>query len=117
MANRDLIAKSMSEAELLANVIDAAQKLGFMVAHFRPAKTAQGWRTAVQGDGKGFPDLVIANGKHVVFAELKSSKGRVETPQREWLDATQVGYQCQSFLWRPEHWMSGEIESILTVMS
>jgi hypothetical protein len=117
MSNRDLIAKSMSEAELQANVIDAARKLGWRIAHFRPAKTEKGWRTPVEADGKGFPDLVLANGKTVVFAELKSQKGRVEPEQWAWIDALMVGMQCQAFLWRPSDWMNGTIESVLSILS
>lgn len=52
------IRPSISEAELQSAVIELARTLGYRVAHFRAARTAQGWRTPVEADGAGFPDLV-----------------------------------------------------------
>jgi hypothetical protein len=48
-----------SEASFLEQIIDLAHLFGWRVAHFRAARTFSGWRTPVQGDGKGFPDLVL----------------------------------------------------------
>jgi hypothetical protein len=46
----------LSEAAFTDAVIELARLGGWRVAHFRPARTASGWRTPVQGDGAGFPD-------------------------------------------------------------
>jgi VRR-NUC domain len=75
-----------SEAEMLAAIIDAGRMLGWRCAHFRPARTGRGWRTAVAGDGAGFPDLVLAHpvAKRVLFVELKSAKGRLARDQEAW---------------------------------
>jgi len=85
----------MSEQQFTDAVIELAQYRGWRVAHFRPARTIKGWRTAVQGD-KGFPDLVLARNGVVLFAELKTQRGRVAKDQEKWFDA--IG---EVFLWRP----------------
>lgn len=76
-----------SEESFLSAVLDLARLYRWRVAHFRPAQTAHGWRTAVQGDGKGFPDLVLIRGLRLVVLELKSERGKLSREQREWLDA------------------------------
>jgi hypothetical protein len=69
------------ERDFQQQVTDLAELLGWSWAHFRPAQTAHGWRTAVSGPlGKGFPDLVLAHPRKVcvLFAELKArEKGQV----------------------------------------
>jgi hypothetical protein len=56
-------------------VIDLPHLLGWRAAHFRPARTATGWRTPVAADGAGFPDLVPAkSGLPVIFAETKRER-------------------------------------------
>ena len=95
----------MKEAELQALVIDLAHAYSFMVAHFRPAQTQRGWRTAVAADGRGFVDLVIAKPGHVLFAELKTSVGLTTDAQRKWLTALSPF----AYLWTPADWESGSI--------
>ena len=87
------------EAAWQAQVIALAHLFGWRVAHFRPARTVHGWRTPVAADGAGFPDLVLV-GPRVIFAELKSQRGRVSAAQRAWLDAlSEAG--VEAYLWRP----------------
>ena len=102
--------KPMSEAELQAAVIDLAHLYGYRVAHFRPAQSAKGWRTAVVADGRGFPDLVIAKPGRLIFAELKTSVGLLTDAQREWRDVLGNWF----VLWTPKHWHSGEILRVLS---
>jgi hypothetical protein len=78
----------VTEAELLGAVVQAARLCGWWTAHFRPARTARGWRTPVAADGAGFPDLVLARAGELLFAELKSAGGRVSPAQRVWLDGS-----------------------------
>lgn len=80
--------------------------------HFRPARTGSGWRTAVQGDGKGFPDLLLVrrSTKSKLVAELKVPPNECTTEQREWLaDCEAVG--IPALLWTPADW--DEIEDVL----
>lgn len=102
----------MTEGELQGGVIDTARSLGYLVAHFRPAKTERGWRTPVEADGKGFPDLVLTGRRRVLFVELKNATRPLEPEQRVWLDALAVaGVEC--YVWRPADYSSGDVERIL----
>jgi hypothetical protein len=83
-------------------MIQLAKALGYRVAHFRPGRTAAGWRTAVQGDGAGFVDLVLGR-ERVVFAELKTDRGRLTAQQAAWVRALQAAGQ-EVHVWRPSQW-------------
>lgn len=97
----------MNEADFQRAVIQAARTLGWMVAHFRPALTRSGrWATPVQGDGAGFPDLVLVDVRGaggVLYRELKADAGRLSPGQRAWLDAlAKAG--ADAAVWRPRDW-------------
>ena len=94
---------NISEDVFLSIVLRAAKLNGWKVAHFRPAKTSKGWRTPVQGDGKGFPDLVLARKGSVIFAELKSEKGELTHEQKEWHEVLSYG-DNEAYIWRPRDW-------------
>ena len=100
----------ISEEDFKALVIDLAHVHSWRVAHFRPAMTKQGWRTAVQGDGAGFPDLVLVRGNRLLFAELKSVKGKVSPDQKTWLQGLREACS-EVYLWRPSDY--DEIERVL----
>ena len=69
----------------------------------------------------GFPDcVIISTDPHcIIYAELKSEKGRVTPAQAGWLDALTLLAASSSsnlmrvYLWRPKHWLSGEISRCL----
>jgi hypothetical protein len=87
-------------------IIEYARIRGWLVHHDRPARTADGWRTAIQGDA-GFPDLVLARLGRVVFAEVKTEKGTVSVPQKRWRTHLAPEGQIpdvEVFLWRPKDW-------------
>lgn len=94
-------AVKVTEAEFLDQVLDAARIFRWRTAHFRPAKTAHGWRTAVQGDGKGFFDLILVRSPRVIFAELKSDKGKLAPEQVAWADALNGCDGVEAYTWRP----------------
>ncbi len=93
----------VSETEFLGQIIQLARLCGWRCAHFRPAKTEKGWRTAVQADGAGFPDLVLVRHSRVIFAELKSEKGKVSPEQKEWIEALKITGNMME-IWRPSDW-------------
>jgi hypothetical protein len=97
--------KPISEEAFLRQVIQLARLMEWRVAHFRPGRTAKGWRTPVQGDGKGFPDLVLLKGPQIIVAELKADKGRLSTDQRAWLEAWKAA-GARGFVWHPSDWLS-----------
>lgn len=83
----------MSEREFQRQVVQLARLLGFLVYHTRDSR----------GSDKGFPDLVMVKGKRVLWAELKSPKGRLRPEQKAWLEALR-GAGCDVRLWRPDDW-------------
>jgi hypothetical protein len=107
----------MSEDELLGNVLDAAKTFKLRTAHFRPAQVRSGkWVTPVQGDGKGFPDVVIVGPGGSLMRELKA-EGKYPTPeQREWL-AWLTAAGLDAGVWKPCDWRSGRIERELRAIS
>ena len=92
-------APPMLEDELLQRVLLLAKAYGWRTAHFRPARTASGWRTAVGGDGVGFTDLVLVR-ERVVWIELKSQTGVQSPDQKEWAAALLAAGE-EYYLWRP----------------
>lgn len=97
-----------SEADWQATVVDLAQLRGWMVHHQRPARTRDGWRTAVAYDGAGFPDLVLARAGQVLFLELKTDTGRPTSRQLDWL--RELGDHAHII--RPSDW--DQLQELLT---
>lgn len=89
----------ITEQEFQQQVIDLGHLLGWRVAHFRPAQTAKGWRTPATADGKGFPDLVLVR-ERVIFAELKTDRGKLTDDQAAWLAAL-AHAGAEAYIWRP----------------
>jgi hypothetical protein len=91
-----------TEAGFMRAVIDAAHVFSWAVAHFRPALTRHGWRTPVQADGAGWPDLVLVR-ERVVFAELKAHRGRLSVAQKEWVGRLRTA-GGEVYVWDPSQW-------------
>lgn len=105
-----LVRESWSEAEFTDAVLALARRLGWRRAHFRPARTARGWRTAVSGDGAGFPDLLLCRRETLIVAELKVKRNKATPEQENWLASFRhAGHRA--YVWYPEDW--NEIERIL----
>ena len=98
-----LIAQRMTEDELLANVRDAARKLGWLEYHTHDSRRS----------GEGFPDLVLAHRTdgRIIFAELKRMSGKLSAAQEEWLAV--LGLRGTTYVWRPDDWLAGRIEQAL----
>lgn len=92
----------LSEKQLQQAVIDLARLLGFAVYHTHDSRRSV----------SGYPDLTLAKGRRLIFAELKTAKGRVKPLQQEWLDRLQrTG--AEAYVWRPADWSFGAIERVL----
>lgn len=100
-----VLAAQPSEREFERAVVELAHLYGFKVAHFRPARTGSGWRTAVSYDGAGFPDLVLVHpirGLHW-YRELKVGNNKLDDNQASWqcwLISAGANYDT----WRPRDW-------------
>jgi hypothetical protein len=104
--------KSAADEAFQSVVVEVARLAGWRVAHFRPARTTQGWRTPVTADGAGWPDLVLVRPPRLIFAELKSERGTVSARQTEWLDVLRLLPKAEVYLWHPSDW--DELVEVLT---
>lgn len=101
MGGRDPV----NETEFLGQVTSLAELLGWNWVHFRPAKTAHGWRTPVSGTlGAGWPDLILVRARdgRLIFAELKADKGRLDDHQHWVLGVLRSA--APAHVWRPSDW-------------
>ncbi len=60
----------------------------------------------------GFPDCVMVRGNRLIFAELKSEKGKLSPEQERWLEDLGATGRCEVYLWRPS-----DIEEIMKCLS
>lgn len=91
---------TVSERTFQNAVIELARYHGWLVAHFRVARTGSGgWATPMQGD-VGFPDLVLSRAGEIIIAELKTQQGRASPAQKLWL--RNLG--AYGRLWKPSDW-------------
>lgn len=102
---RQVMNEAVSEESFQQTVIDFAHLRGWLVHHAKPAVKHDRWATWQDGDN-GFPDVVLARQDQVIFAELKSEKGKATKDQIVWADAM-GGVK----VWRPSDW--DEIEELL----
>lgn len=88
----------ISEASFLQQVKALAYIHGWDCHHASPTQTAKGrWLTS---GSPGFPDLVLAHEQRgLIFAELKTSKGKPSEAQLSWLRTLHPHAEC--YLWRP----------------
>lgn len=99
----------MTEAELTSVVLELLDVLGWRAMHIRPARTAAGWRTPLQGPTAiGFADIIAVKGDRTVIAELKVKRNEVTVDQQAWLDAFELaGHEVH--VWRDVDWLDGTI--------
>jgi len=111
---RDLqvsLREAWDEKTFTKEVIALAQSHGWHCAHFRTSQGKAGrWLTAVQGDGKGFFDLVLAR-ERCLFAELKVGKNKRTKEQEQWAEVMNTAGQLV-YLWKPQDWP--QIVEVLT---
>lgn len=92
--------RTITENQFAARIIAYATLRRWHVVHYRPARTATGWKTPIIGH-RGAPDLLMARDSVVILAELKSQKGAMRPGQDAWGKA--IGPD-QYRLWRPSDW-------------
>jgi hypothetical protein len=89
----------ISEQSFLQQVKALAYIHGWAFHHATPSQTSKGkWITT---GAPGFPDLVMAHPERgVIFAELKTDKGKTSAAQDGWIRA--LGPHVECYLWRPK---------------
>ena len=91
---------ALSEKEFQNKVIALAIMYGWRVTHFRASQVGGKWMTAIQGHS-GFPDICMAHAdKGLVFAELKTERGKLDPAQVNWL-GTLAATGAEAYCWRP----------------
>lgn len=95
-------ATPLTEKQFMQQVRDLAKLLGWSVYHTFDSRRSE----------PGFPDLVFVNAtqRRILYAELKTDKGRVSEHQRRWLDMLGAA-GAEVALWRPRD--LGEIKLVL----
>lgn len=94
----------MTEAELLQAVRDLARWRKWVSYH-----TYRSTRSEA-----GFPDLVLVRADRLIFAELKSQRGRLTTAQRQWREKLlALDGVVEYHLWTPKEWTDGVIDDVL----
>lgn len=91
-----------SEKVFLQTVRDLARTCGFREYHPYDSRRST----------PGFPDLTMVRGERMLFAELKTEKGRVTPSQLEWLTDLERPISNEVYIWRPH-----DLEDIATVLS
>lgn len=87
----------ISEREFMSQVIEMARFLGYLVYHPYDSRHST----------PGFPDLTMIKPGcddrpgRIIFAELKSTTGRVTLAQKTWLEALKSCTGIEVYLWRP----------------
>lgn len=95
-------AEKQSERDFAISVVETAELLGWLVKRdptYRPTAAVA-----------GFPDLVMCNGKRLIFVELKSKRGKETQEQRRWLGMLRLA-GADARTWRPADWP--EIKAVL----
>jgi hypothetical protein len=95
----------LSEKDFQRQVIDLGRLCGWKVQH----------QTISYRSEPGWPDLVMVRNGRIVFAELKTERGRVSDAQSEWLAAlNQVALANAGVhvgVFRPSDW--ADLERVL----
>jgi hypothetical protein len=91
--------KEMSEASFLQQVKGLAYIHGWTLHHSQPSLTRTG-RYLTTGS-PGFPDVVLVHkDKGLIFAELKTTKGKLSEAQENWL--AMLNRHAEVYVWRPD---------------
>jgi len=105
---------TVTEKQFTHTVIEYAEYMGWLVYHVLDTQHY------AKRTSKGFPDLVMVKDGTLVFAELKSEKGRLTEHQKIWgVALEEVAEETYKafwehvvyFVWRPSDW--DEIEKVL----
>jgi len=86
----------VTEKQFQRSVIDMARIAGWLAYHTYDSRRSE----------PGFPDLVLVKPPRLIFAELKSEKGRLTPAQRRWLARLRECRGIEVYLWRPRDWNS-----------
>ena len=90
-----------SEKDFQETVIDLAEARGWLVYHPYDSRRSR----------EGYPDLTLVRAPRVIFAELKTEKGKLSDEQWAWQTALLSCPGVEYHVWRPHNWE--EVQSAL----
>ncbi len=79
------------EKEWQKRVEGVLRQYGWLVFHTLHSK----------GSTPGYPDICAVKGERLLYAELKTEKGRLSEAQNEWMDALARVPCAEVYIWRP----------------
>lgn len=88
------------EGAFQAKIVALAEKCGWLVYHTYDSRRSK----------EGFPDLVLTRRGEIIFAEVKTTKGKVSDFQKQWIEALGLHVPCcvhckiAVYVWRPSMW-------------
>jgi hypothetical protein len=97
-AGRVVVKLGQTEKQFEAAVVEYARLHSWVTYHTHDSRRSP----------EGFPDLVLARGDKLLFAELKSDRGRLSDAQLQWIEVLQRtgAVVC---VWRPSDWPGIEL--------
>ena len=84
----------MKEKEFQRDVTKAATDLGWLWYHTHDSRRSV----------PGFPDLVLVRRGRIIFAELKTDKGKLSAAQECWGAELECCEGIEYYVWRPRDW-------------
>ena len=88
------VLQAVTEQDFLQQVRDLARISGWRVFHCHDSR----------GSPSGFPDIVAVRQARLIYAELKSERGKLSPDQIEWLDDLRQVPGVEVFVWKPSSW-------------
>lgn len=89
--NKRLISAAMSEAELQRFIEQALTTFGWIWHHAGDSRRST----------PGLPDLVAVRAPRLIFAELKSTRGKMRPEQEAWLSSLRLVPGAEVYVWKP----------------
>jgi hypothetical protein len=86
--------KQGSEAAFQQQILNLATLYNWSSYHTHDSRRSQ----------PGFPDLVLVRDGDLIFAELKTAKGKVRPEQAQWLALLENVEGVEVYLWRTDDW-------------
>ena len=99
-------------AELQRAIIEMAKLLGWRIMHYAAGEDADRLANADRGPSR-LPRPGAARPPRLIFAELKSKRGRVDFDQATWLNGLNEVKGVEQYCWRPADWELGTVEEVL----
>lgn len=106
---------TQSERAFQGQVIAYARLMGWTIHHDNATNAPRrcgscGSVRRLPRNAPGLPDLILVRRPRVVWAELKSERGRLTDDQRAWIEELRACGQ-ETYIWRPSDFR--EVERVL----